>query len=182
MAKDAKPAEESTEASAPKKKSKKLLIIVAAALVLVLAVGGGAVFFLMKGSHVEDGEDPEATEKTAKVEKKKDGKETAPVYVALDAFTVNLVPENGEQFLQLTITVEVEDLHVGDKLKGYTPKLRNNVMLLLSGKKAADLITKEGKETLAKEIRDLMNSVLNAGEKDAKGPVLEVLFTSFIIQ
>ena len=98
MAKDAKPAEESTEASAPKKKSKKLLIIVAAALVLVLAVGGGAVFFLMKGSHVEDGEDPEATEKTAKVEKKKDGKETAPVYVALDAFTVNLVPENGEQF------------------------------------------------------------------------------------
>ena len=55
-------------------------------------------------------------------------------------------------------------------------------MLLLSGKKAADLITKEGKETLAKEIRDLMNNVLNAGEKDAKGPVLEVLFTSFIIQ
>ncbi len=182
MAKDAKPAEESTEAAAPKKKSKKLLVIVAAALVLVLVVGGGAAFFLMKGNHAEDGEDPEAPEKTAKVEKKKDGKETAPVYVALDAFTVNLVPENGEQFLQLTITVEVEDLHVGDKLKSYTPKLRNNVMLLLSGKKATELITKEGKETLAKEIRDLMNSALNAGEKNAEGPVIEVLFTSFIIQ
>ena len=55
-------------------------------------------------------------------------------------------------------------------------------MLLLSGKKATELITKEGKETLAKEIRDLMNSALNAGDKNAEGPVIEVLFTSFIIQ
>jgi flagellar FliL protein len=116
------------------------------------------------------------------VEKKKDGKEAPPVYVPLDAFTVNLVSESGDQFLQLTITAEVEDLHVGDKLKNYTPKLRNNIMLLLSGKKAADLITKEGKETLAKEIQDLMNSVLNGGDKNADGPVKEVLFTSFIIQ
>ena len=71
---------------------------------------------------------------------------------------------------------------MGDKLKTYTPKLRNNIMLLLSGKKASELITKEGKETLAKEIRDLMNHVLNAGDKKADGPVVEVLFNSFIIQ
>ena len=182
MAKEAKPTEENVEVAVPKKKSKKLLIIVAAALVLVLALGGGTAYLLMgKGSSAE-GEEGDGTEPATKVEKKKEGKETAPVYVALDAFTVNLVPENGEQFLQLVITVEVEDLHVGDKVKNYTPKLRNNIMLLLSGKKASDLITKEGKETLAKEIRDLMNEVMNGGDKKAEGPVLEVLFTSFIIQ
>ena len=182
MAKDAKPTEEKGDAVAPKKKSKKLLVIIAAALVLLLVVGGGGAYLLMKKSSATDEEDPDATEQAPKVEKKKDGKEVAPVYVPLDAFTVNLVSEQGEQFLQLIITAEVKDVKMGDKLKSYTPKLRNNIMLLLSGKKASELITKEGKETLAKDIRDLMNHVLNAGDKKADGPVVEVLFTSFIIQ
>ena len=182
MAKDAKPTEEKGDAVAPKKKSKKLLVIIAAALVLLLVVGGGGAYLLMKKSSATDEEDPDATEQAPKVEKKKDGKEVAPVYVPLDAFTVNLVSEQGEQFLQIIITAEVKDVKMGDKLKSYTPKLRNNIMLLLSGKKASELITKEGKETLAKEIRDLMNHVLNAGDKKADGPVVEVLFTSFIIQ
>jgi flagellar FliL protein len=181
MAKEAKP--EADAAEAPKK-SKKLLIIVAAALVLLLAIGGGAAFFLMKGQANPDGEEGEATTEKAKVDKKKGGKEVAPVYVALDAFTVNLVPENGDQFLQLIISIEVSDLHTGDKVKSYTPKLRNNVMMLLSGKKAAELITREGKVTLANEIRDLINQILEPGSKASPedAPVKEVLFTSFIIQ
>ena len=181
MAKDAKPAPENVEIVAPKK-SKKMLILIAAALVLILIIGGGAAFFLMRSHPAAEGEDPEATAETTKAVKKKGAKELAPVYVALDAFTVNLVPENGEQFLQLALTVEVDNIKIGDQLKNYTPKLRNNVMLLLSGKKASELISKDGKETLANEIRDLMNEVLNMGEKGVEGPVKEVLFTSFIIQ
>ena len=181
MAKDAKPAPENVEIVAPKK-SKKMLILIAAALVLILIIGGGAAFFLLRSHPAAEGEDPEATAETSKAVKKKGAKEVAPVYVALDAFTVNLVPENGEQFLQLALTVEVDNIKVGDQLKNYTPKLRNNVMLLLSGKKASELVSKEGKETLANEIRDLMNEVLNMGEKGVEGPVKEVLFTSFIIQ
>jgi flagellar FliL protein len=186
MAKEAKTATEPTEVStaAAPKKSKKLLIIVAAALVLLLAIGGGAAYFLMKGQANADGEDGEvATEKT-KADKKKGAKEAAPVYVALDAFTVNLVPENSDQFLQLIISLEVSDLHIGDKVKSYTPKIRNNVMMLLSGKKASELITKEGKMTLTNEIRDLINEILEPGSKGKPNdaPVKEVLFTSFIIQ
>jgi flagellar FliL protein len=182
MAKEAK-AEESAEVAAPPRKSKKLMIIVAAAVVLVLLIGGGAAFFLMKGHAAKDGEDGEVAT-ASKTDKKKGGKEVAPVYVALDAFTVNLVPESGDQFLQLVLSVEVSDLHVGERLKSYTPKLRNNVMLLLSGKKASELVTREGKETLANEIRDLINEVLEPGSKDKpdEAPVKEVLFTSFIIQ
>ena len=55
-------------------------------------------------------------------------------------------------------------------------------MMLLSGKKASELITKEGKETLANEVRGLMNGILDPGVKGSEGPVREVLFTSFIIQ
>lgn len=181
MAKEAKPEAEVVEA-APPKKSKKMLVIVAAALVLILTIGGATTYFLMKSRGANEGEDGEVVSEKAKSDKKKGGKEIAPVYVALEAFTVNLVPETGDQFLQLVISVEVADLHVGDKLKMYTPKLRNNVMMLLSGKKASELITKEGKEKLASEIRVLMNDVLEPGSEEDNGPVKEVLFTSFIIQ
>lgn len=182
MAKDAKP-EAAAEAAAPARKSKKLLIIVAAALILILLIGGGAAYFLLKGDAAEEGEDGEvATEHAAAPAKKKDGKEMAPVYVALDPFTVNLAPENGDQFLQVMISVEVEDALAGDKLKSFTPKLRNNVMVLLSGKKASELMPKSGKEALAAEIRSLINEILEPGVKPDAGPVKEVLFTSFIIQ
>jgi flagellar FliL protein len=183
MAKDAKPEAENVEA-APPKKSKKLLILVVLALVLLLGIGGGAAFLLTRGHANQEGEDSDVVAENAKSGKPKGAKEAPPVYVALDAFTVNLVPENGDQFLQLIIAVEVADLRVGDRLKMYTPKLRNNVMMLLSGKKAAELITKDGKETLANEIRDLINEILDSGSTGQAGepPVREVLFTSFIIQ
>lgn len=186
MAKEAKPDAEGAEAAivAPRRKSKKLLVIIAAALVLLLVVGGAAAFFLMKGHSNKDAEDGEVATETAKAGKKKGAKEVAPIYVALDAFTVNLVPENGDQFLQLMISVEVADAHVGDKLKSFTPKLRNNIMMLLSGKKASELITKDGKEALANEIRDQINEIIEPGSKETtdEAPAKEVLFTSFIIQ
>jgi flagellar FliL protein len=182
MSKDAKPAEEATEA-APPKKSKKLLIIIAAVLVLVLGGGGAAAYFLMQKSADPAAEEEAVTDKTAK--KKKGEKEAPPAYVALDPFTVNLVAETGDQFLQLMISVEVADISVGDRLKMYMPKLRNDITRHLSTKKASELITKEGKDTLAEEIRDQINEVVDVPPVKGKPPqdaVKEVLFTSFIIQ
>lgn len=179
MAKDAKPEAEVKEAPAPKK-SKKLLIIIAIALFVLLLIGGAAAYLLMSGGEPADGEEGEVATENTKADKKKDAKESIPVFVAMDAFTVNLDQDTGGQYLQVVISLEVEDTHMGDKIKTYTPKLRNNVIRLLSGKKATELITKEGKETLASEIRTLMNEVLEPGAKE--GPVKEVLFTSFIIQ
>lgn len=178
-------ASEETEGAAPPKKNKKMLIIVVAAVVLILGIGGAAAFLLLGGSGDHEGEEGETTAEKAPAAKKKDksGKEVLPVYVPLDAFTVNLVPENGEQYLQVVMSIEVNDIKLGDKVKSYTPKLRNNIMLLLSSKKASDLVSREGKEKLAREIRDMISNVLepeSAGTPSA--PVKEVLFTSFIIQ
>lgn len=183
MAKDTKQAEQAGDTEAPKK-SKKLLIIIVAAVVLLLGVGGTAAYFLMH-KDAESADDEEVVaEKSDK--KKKGDKDVLPTYVPFDAFTVNLVAEEaGDQFLQLTISVEVADPHLGDRLKTYMPKLRNSVMLLLSGKKASELVTKEGKEKLATEIRDQMNGIVDAPAakgKSSHGAIKEVLFTSFIIQ
>ena len=182
MAKDAKPAEEASEA-APPKKNKKLLIIIIAVLVLVLGGGGAAAYLLMSKSAEHADEEEVPAEQSGK--KKKGEKESPPAYVALDPFTVNLVAETGDQFLQLMISVEVADISVGDRLKMYMPKLRNNITLLLSTKKASELVTKDGKELLAEEIRDQMNDIVELPSVKGKPPqdaVKEVLFTSFIIQ
>ncbi len=182
MAKDTKAADAS--GGVAPKKSKKMLIIIIAVVVLVLGIGGAAAFLLM-GQNADHGDEEEVvTEKAKPAKKKKGEKDALPVYVALEAFTVNLIPEAGDQFLQLIISVEGPDAKFADELKTYMPKLRNDVMMILSDKKASQLITKEGKESLAAELLDAMNAVVDPSSKGKKGegPIKEVLFTSFIIQ
>lgn len=174
-----KPAPAPVEGEKPKS-SGKLLVIIIVVLLLVI-IGGAAAFFLLKGSD-EAGDEEEVAHEVKKPKKKKGEKEAPPVYLPMDRFTVNLIPETGDQYLQVEISVEMEDAHEGEKLKLHMPKLRNQVMLLLSSKKASELNAKEGKETLAKEMRAQINKVLDSTAKDGEGPVKEVLFTSFIIQ
>lgn len=185
MAKDAKPAEGET-AEAPKKSKKLLIIILAVVLVLVLG-GGAAAFMLMSGNQAdEDEEHAEEPAKPAKKAKKKDAPAAPPVFVNLDPFTVNLVPETGDQYLQVVLSLELEDAAADLELKAQMPRIRNNITLLLSSKKASELLPKEGKEALAESLRNEINTVINPPRgKNAgapEGPVVSVLFTSFIIQ
>lgn len=188
MAKDAKPAEEG--AAEPPKKSKKLLIIILAAVLVVVLAGGGAAFMLLKkGDPAEDDEEvAEETTKAKKKDKKKDA-HAAPIFVNLDAFTVNLVPETGDQYLQVALSLELEDAGADATLKSLMPKIRNNITLLLSSKKASELLPKEGKEKLAEALKEEINGVIEPPVKNKKGetvasegPIKSVLFTSFIIQ
>lgn len=187
MAKDAKPAEDGTEA--PPKKSKKLLIIIIALVLLVLVVGGATAFLLMSGSHDEDLDEDEVAEESVKKPGKKKDSGAPPVFVNLDPFTVNLVPEVGDQYLQVILSLELDSPESQGPLTLLMPRIRNNVTLLLSSKKASELQPKEGKEKLAAEILDEINGAINPPTKNkrgetvpAEGPVVSVLFTSFIIQ
>ena len=181
MAKETK-----TEAAVPETpkpaKSKKLLIIIIATVLLLVIVGSVAGLLILKRHNAAADEEGDGSAETASVEKKKAEKEVPPVYVAMDAFTVNLDQDSGGQYLQLALSVEAANIQVGDKIKTATPKIRNNIIRLLSGKKASELITREGKDTLAKEIKDLMNQVIDPEAKGEDVPVKEVLFTAFIIQ
>ncbi len=185
MAKDAK-AEADGASAAPVKSKKKLLIVIIAVLLLVLGLGGVGAYFLLKPAPDYDEEYAEAPRDRARPpsRRKKVDHNAPPIYVALETFTVNLVPENGDQYLQLILSVEVEDAQVDEQLKQYMPKLRNDLTLLLSSKKASELINSEGKTQLAAEIKEKMNDILDPAGRGKKNdwPVREVLFTSFIIQ
>ena len=129
---------------------KKLLMLVVIAL-LVLGVGGGAAVFMLKkkkAAEDEDADAPAATETHAKHDPKH-----PPVFVPLDAFTVNLADREAERYAQIGITLEVDDAKVGDEIKAYMPAIRNNILMLLAHKTAGELLTREGKVKLAREIR-----------------------------
>lgn len=190
MSKDAKPAP-ADEAEAPPKRGKKLLIIIIAAVLLLVVAGGGAAFFLLKKSDDEHADEDTEEAKPKKKDKKKDDKVEAPVFAPLEPFTVNLVPETGDQYLQVHINLQLADPAADQAIKMYMPIIRNNVTLLLSGKKPSDLASREGKEKLAAEIRDSINDTIAPPKFNKKGkkvesgdppPIKDALFTSFIIQ
>ncbi|MBL8280128.1 MAG: flagellar basal body-associated FliL family protein [Pelomonas sp.] len=180
--------------------SKKLIIILAAVLVLVL-VGGGAAFMLLKKKPAaEEGEDGEAVE--APVKAKAHAKpDHPPTFVPLDPFTVNLADKDVDRFAQVGVTLQVEDPKFADQIKAYMPAIRSNVLMVLSHKTAAELLSREGKEKLAKEImresvRPMGIELEEEDEEAADGtkkkkkkkkaavesPVTQVLFSNFIVQ
>lgn len=175
---------------------KKLIIIIAIVLVVVLA-GVAALLMMKKKSHGDD-EEGAAEEKPAATAHAKPG--TPPTFVPLDPFTVNLADKEVDRFAQVGITLEVADPHFADQLKAYMPAIRNNVLLVLSHKTSAELLTVEGKEKLAREIRresvrpmgieldDEDDEDADAPKKKKKkkrpveSPVTQVLFSTFIVQ
>lgn len=176
------------EEAAKPKKSKRKLIIFAVIGIVVLALAGGGAFFLFGGKkHAEDEE--AATEETTHDKKIQ---EQPPVYLKLDTFTTNLAVEDGTssgtagQYIQVVVELKVEDAPSGETLKQYMPEIRNNILRLLSSRKPSQLASTDGKDLLAGEIRDSVNSIASPGGKKSgkglKGPVETVLFSSFIIQ
>ncbi|WP_338765816.1 flagellar basal body-associated protein FliL [Massilia sp. METH4] len=157
--------------------NKKLVIILIAVLVLVLVGGGAGAYFLLqdKGAAAEHDEEDVKPKK-----KKKKQDEGPPVYVPVEPFTVNLNPEEGEQYLQLAFTLQVADAEQSEVIKNNMPKVRSRILLLLSSKKASEINTPEGKSQLAKEIMEQVNEPFQ--DRGDEQEVTEVLFTSFIIQ
>jgi flagellar FliL protein len=173
-----KAAPKAEEASAAPAGSKKKLIVIAAAAVLLLGGGGGAAWYFMHA-----GGDAAAAEhdspKESKKKKKKDPS-AKPEYVPVEAFTVNLQPENGEQYLQVQFTLQVAGAEQATLIKDNMAIVRNRVLLLLSSKKASEISTLEGKQQLAAEIEAVIKDPFEHDGDEQE--VTDVLFTSFIIQ
>jgi flagellar FliL protein len=140
-------------ASAPRKKSN-LLLIVLLAVVLLLAGGAGAWWFLSQ-SH---GDDEDAQEIESK----------PSIFLPLEQFTVNLQPEEGQQFLQTSMTLKVSEQDVSDAIKAQMPEVRSRLLLLLSSKKPSQLSSVEGKNKLIDEIQREVEAVLPPVKAKAK--------------
>lgn len=140
-------------AAAPAKGKKKLLIIIIAVVLLVVVGGVGALVLLKKKAAADDSGDgssdaPHAAPASARHEPK-----TLPTFVPLEPFTVNLADHDTERYAQVGITLEVTDPQVAETIKGYMPAIRNNILMALAEKTAAQLMDREGKTRLAQQIR-----------------------------
>ncbi len=147
---------------------KKLIIIIAAVVVLLAGAGGGAAMFLSKkgGDHKE---------KEHKTEPAK-----APVFLAMEPFTVNLQSENGDKYLQVTMTLQVPDEEMSNLIKLNMPQVRSRLLMLLSSKDSAEILTGEGKAKLIEEI--IQQASLPFTPKGEPQKITGVFFTSFVVQ
>ncbi|MFM1847516.1 MAG: flagellar FliL protein [Pseudomonadota bacterium] len=178
------------EAAAGGGGGKKKLIIIA--VVALLAVGGGAFAFL-GGSKPPEGEQAE------EIEEKKEYK-----VAELDTFIVNL--SESTSFLKVKMLVEYDPATMAEgeggaegggghgggggggggaeknelppMLKARYPMIRDAIIRVISGKRATDVLTVTGKETLKQELIEAINEATGLDEP----PVVNVYFTEFIIQ
>lgn len=173
--------------AAPVAKSKPKKKMVMAIVIALVVIGGGAAgWYFTKssgetntlGAEGENGEPGEAGAVAAKPADK--GPAKPPVYLVLEPFTVNLQQETGEAFLQISLTFQLTDQPQVELFKLYTPQVRSKILLLLSGKKASDISTPEGKKKLAEEITALITQPFTPGA--APQSISNVFFTSFVIQ
>ena len=195
---------EGADAPPPKKGKKKLILIIA---VLALLIGGGAAaFLLMKPAHPtkpdEAGQVAEEAEEAAP--------EVPATYIQLGTFTANLIHEEGDRYLQVTIELKITNPELEKKIKATNPEILHRVNMLLQSKRPSELASFDGKQKLAEQIRAQVEYVLglrktapaitetdassnqeesvaqsspNAAPAKARtSGITDVLFTSFIIQ
>lgn len=161
-----------------KKKGKGKLIILIVLLIFILGGAGGGWYWW---THIKNADETaEDDDSSGKKKKKKKSKEDAgPVFIPMEAFTVNLQGEEG-LLLQTAITLQMADQEDADKLKQHMPLVRSRLVMLLSSKHPEEILTTDGKTQLAKEIAEQVRQPFYPGDYPMEIP--NVLFTSFIVQ
>ena len=188
-------------AAAPVKAKSKKLIVIGAVLVLLVIVGAGAAWFL--ASRSQAAEDEEGAEPV-----RKEAVKVVPTFLPMENMVVNLADPGGDRFAQVGITLELADGKTSEKVKSLMPTIRSGVLMLLSQRSSEELLSREGKEKLAADIRGEVLDALGyvppraktrkkraAAEEDdqedtkprkatvdSNAPVRAVLFSSFIVQ
>jgi flagellar protein FliL len=165
MAKPTAKASGSAETGAGKSRTKKVFMVLGAIFVLLTAGGGAGAWYLSSTGHAGSG--------SAESEK-------PPLFLPLENFTVNLQGEAGEQYLQVGLTLKVDDQAQIDLLKLHMPEVRSRLLLLLSSKKRSEILTPEGKKNLSDDIIAEVRQPLAVNSPPQN--VSAVFFTSFVVQ
>lgn len=173
MAKENEAAEGAEEGAEKPAKGGKKGLIIAIAAVLVLGGGGAGAYFAFAGKKGEGKDGAKEVEH----------KEVLPPrYVNLDPpFVVNFEAEAAVRFLQVTIGIMTRDLHTEELIKQNDPRVRNDMLMILSGQTYAAVATTEGKEELRKKCLEAVRLITK--EVGGDGTKIEALyFTSFVMQ
>ncbi|MCS6924371.1 MAG: flagellar basal body-associated FliL family protein [Candidatus Binatia bacterium] len=94
----------------------------------------------------------------------------------LDPFVVNLADQPGRRYLRTTLQLVLHQPQDKERVEQATPRVRDAVLLLLSSKRAEELLTVEGKTQLREEILKQINTTIG------KETVAAVYFVDFLIQ
>jgi len=150
----------------------KKIIIIAVAVVLLAGIGVGAMLFLKKEPPPAEGEEVAAEEVPAAAE---------AIYFGLDPdFVIAFQNPKTARFLKAAVEVMARDDDVIEDIKLHMPAIRDSVVMLLSAKEEASLMSREGKEQLRAEILAEVQAVLekNTGTRGVEA----VYFTNFVMQ
>jgi flagellar FliL protein len=160
-----------------------------------------------EGGDAEEHAPAKPAKEAKKPEHGKGEHEGPPTFVPLDPFVVNLADKDSERYAQVGISLQVDDHKLAEEMKAYMPAIRNAVLMILSHKSSEELLTTEGKQKLAEEIRreagralgydiedpDEEEEAPKEGEAPKKkkkkkkkvesyNPIVQVAYSSFIIQ
>jgi flagellar FliL protein len=98
-----------------------------------------------------------------------------PSYISLKPeFTVNL-NSNG-QYLETELVLKADSSKVNSELDKKMPEVRDKIISIMASQSYSNLLTQAGKQGLKAQIQAGVNSLL------AKGKIIDVLYTSFIMQ
>ena len=102
----------------------------------------------------------------------------APVFFALDTFTVNL--GDADRVLYIGVTLRMKDEATRARLSEYLPEVRSRLLLLFSRPTAATLAAEQGKQQLIASTKPPLATPLVVGQP--KQVVTDVLYTAFILR
>ncbi|MGN6231393.1 MAG: flagellar basal body-associated protein FliL [Trinickia sp.] len=159
-------AQQTVDVPAKKGKLKRIVLIVLIALVAAGVAAAGMYFFLLKNGMGNGKPAPPPP--------------PPPVFFALDPMTVNLLSDDGQHYLRVGLSLKLADGKIQEALQLHMPEIRSRILLDLSNKHPEELETLDGKHTLAKELKALIEKPTDAGEPPVH--VEEVLFTEFVVQ
>ncbi len=167
---ESKPTVENKHAVETKGNSKKFLILIG--IVGLIVVAGGISFLTI----------PSFRGARAALWAKFSGNESdknqhVKATLALEPFLVNLADTDEIRFVKTTFQLGLaEEPKEEDKNAATVAAIRDSVISLLSSKKAEQILTPQGKETLRQEIRSRVNAL------SPKTKVLEVYIVDFVVQ
>ncbi len=169
---------------------KKLIIIIVASIIFFLMVVMSGIAYLVFAPRAEPVAEqvqkkPKSAPADEEVVEGEEGDEemdaASMAFVPMEPFVVNLkaVPGQSEAVAQVSISLALSDPKAEDAIKKATPLIRDRVLKILSEKTAQELMSKEGKDVLAK---DLLKSIKKSLGSESGRKVKEVLFGSLIVQ
>ncbi|WP_110665415.1 flagellar basal body-associated protein FliL [Salinicola halophilus] len=161
--------------AAPKAASgkKRSLILIGLLVVLLSIACSVAAFFYL------DSRGTETHAETAAAEEEP-AEPPVPIFVTVSPFTVNLQSDYSDRLLYVGVSLRVNDQQTSDFLTQHMPEVRSRLLMLLSGKRAEDLVSPEGKVELKREILALFDEPITSPQPTLA--IDDVLFSDFIVQ